>query len=174
MDSGSLCQPVLLSASFHAIFKGIERGDGLKISIEINSELKDTEITISCQKLTPRIEKILQTLRILDCQMTVFKGGELYILDISKIVYIEAVERKTFVYTETDVYETKLKLYELEEQLCGFGFFRISKSCMVQLQCIQSLKAELNRRIRLTLETGEQIIVSRQYAEELKKRLGVN
>ena len=53
------------------------------------------------------------------------------------------------------------------------GFFRASKSVLVQLRHIKSLKNDIDRKIRLTLENGEQIIVSRQYAEDLKKRLGV-
>ena len=95
------------------------------------------------------------------------------ILDISKIAYIESVDRRTFVYTDSECYETKMKLYEMEERLCGSGFLRISKSCLVRLRFIRSIKAELDRRLRLTLENGEQMIVSRQYADELKRRLGV-
>lgn len=53
------------------------------------------------------------------------------------------------------------------------GFFRVSKSCLVQLKNIKSLKNDVDRKIRLTLQSGEQIMVSRQYAEEMKKRLGV-
>ena len=53
------------------------------------------------------------------------------------------------------------------------GFFRISKNCIIQLKKIKSLKADIDRRIRLTLDSGEQIIASRQYADQLKKRLGV-
>lgn len=145
----------------------------MKISINIDDSLKDTEITVSCGTLTPEIERIIATLRILDQQMMVTKGDEAYILDVAKIVYIESVDRKTFVYTMDDCFESKLKLYETEEQLCRSGFLRASKSCLVQLRFIRSLKAELNRKIRITLENGEQLIVSRQYADELKKRLGV-
>lgn len=94
-------------------------------------------------------------------------------LDIDKIIYFEAVERKCFIYTESEVYESDYKLYELEEQLEEYGFFRVSKACLVCLHSIRSLKADLNRRIRITLHNGEQIIASRQYAEQLKKRLGV-
>lgn len=50
---------------------------------------------------------------------------------MSKVLYIEAVERNTFVYTDEGVYESEMKLYEL------------------------------------------QIMVSRMYADELRKRLGV-
>jgi len=145
----------------------------VKISININENISDTEIVINSRSLTPEIEKIIATLRILDQQMMVVKNDESYILDVVKIVYIESVDRKTFVYTENDCFESKLKLYEIEEMLCHGGFLRISKACLVNLKYIRSLKSELDRKIRLTLENGEQIIVSRQYADELKHRLGV-
>lgn len=146
----------------------------MKISININPELTDTEIIINCGSLTPETESIIAALRMADNQMTVIKDGETHILDISKIAYIETVDRKTFVYTEKDCYESKLKLYEIDEKLCSGSFLRISKSCIVRLKYIRSLKAELDRRLRITLENGEQLIASRQYADELKKRLGVH
>lgn len=145
----------------------------MKISINIDESMQDTEIQISCNQLTPEIEKILATLRILNQQLMVTKNEETHLLDVSKIIYIEAVERKTFVYTKDEYYESKLKLYEMEERLLACGFFRISKSNLVQLRMIKSLKNDLDRKLRLTLENGEQIMVSRQYAEELKRRLGV-
>lgn len=145
----------------------------MKISINIDPELADTEIIINCGSLTAETENIIAALRMADNQMTVLKNGETHILDISKIAYIETVDRRTFVYTEKDCYESKLKLYEMDEKLCSSSFLRISKSCIVRLKYIRSLKAELDRRLRITLENGEQLIASRQYADELKKRLGV-
>lgn len=145
----------------------------MKISINIDPELTDTEIVINCAGLTDETEGIIAALRMADNQITVIKNGETHILDISKIAYIETVDRKTFVYTENDCYESKLKLYEMDDRLCGGNFLRISKSCIVRLKYIRSLKSELDRRIRITLENGEQLIASRQYADELKKRLGV-
>ena len=145
----------------------------MKISININETISDTEIVINCNALTPETERIIAALRMLDSQMTVTKDGEVYILDVAKIVYVESVDRKTFVYTEGDCFESRLKLYEMEQQLCQSGFLRISKSCLVHLKYIRSLRAELDRKLRLTLDNGEQIIVSRQYADDLKQRLGV-
>ena len=145
----------------------------MKITINIDEAVNDTEIQISCRQLTPEIEKILATLRILNQQVMVLKGDETYILDVSKIIYIEAMERKTFVYTQDDFFESKLKLYEMEERLVECGFFRVSKSCLVHLRYIKSLKNDIDRKLRLTLESGEQIMVSRQYADEIKRRLGL-
>ncbi len=145
----------------------------MKIIINIDENLNDIEITVSCGKLTTDIEKLIAAIRILDRQITVVKDDESYILDVSDIVYVETIERKTFVYTADDCFESGLKLYEMEEQLCNSGFIRASKSCLVHLKYIRSLKSEVNRKIRVTLENGEQIIVSRQYADELKQKLGV-
>lgn len=145
----------------------------MKISINVEEDIKDIEITISCSRLTPAIEKVLATLRMMERQLLVRKGEETYILDVSKVIYLESVDRKTFVYTKEDIYESSLKLYELEQQLDECGFFRASKSCVAALQYIKSLRTDVNRKIKVTMENGEQIMVSRQYAEELRKKLGV-
>lgn len=145
----------------------------MKITINVNPKVQDTDIAITCNQLSPEIERILATLRILNQQMMVTKDGETHILDVSEIIYVETIDRKTFVYTTGDFYESKLKLYEMEERLMQCGFFRVSKSCLVQLKYIKSLKNDVERKLRLTLQSGEQIMVSRQYADEIKRRLGV-
>ncbi len=145
----------------------------MKITINIDENVSETEIAINCNQLTDEIENIMATLRIMNQQMLVCKDEENHLLDVSRISYIETLERKTFVYTQADVFESKLKLYEMEEKLCRSGFFRISKSCLVNLKYIKSIRNVVERRIRLTLKNGEQVMVSRQYAEEIKRKLGV-
>lgn len=150
-----------------------QRGDRVKISMQIDGAFQDTEILIRSPKLTPELEQILAALHLLERKITVTNGEETTVLDAAEIIYAESVDRKTFVYTGTDCLETKLRLYELEELLEPCGFLRVSKSCLVQARRIRSIKSDLARKLRLTLETGEQIIVSRQYADALKHHLGV-
>ena len=145
----------------------------MKIEININEDIEDIEIVFSCRKLTPAVERMLATLMVMDKKLTVLKEDETYFLDVTKVIYLESVDRKTFVYTEDAVYESRLKLYELEQQLDEYGFFRANKSCLIQLKYVRSLKADINRKIKVTLEDCEQVMVSRQYAEGLKKKLGV-
>ena len=52
-------------------------------------------------------------------------------------------------------------------------FIRVSKQGLLNLKQVKSLRADINRKIGVTLRNGEQIIVSRMYADELRKRLGV-
>lgn len=146
----------------------------MKISINIDDKYKDTEISVCCNQLTPEIEKMISVIRIFDMQITGKKGGEIFILNAADVIYIDTVDKKTFLYTSTDVYESGLKLYELEDRLEQMDFVRIGKSCILNMKHIVSLKGDLNRRIKVTMTNQEQLIISRQYAEGIKKRLGVN
>ena len=145
----------------------------MKIDIDINDQYPETSVTIHAPRLSQDIEKLIAMMRMLDMQVSAEKNGETYILDANKILYIEAVERKTYIYTETEMYESELKLYEVEEQLLERDFLRVSKQTIVNLRMIKSLKADINRKIRLTLQNGEQIMVSRMYSDELRQKLGV-
>ena len=145
----------------------------MKISININPENPETEISVTCPRLTPEVEKLISMIRVMDSKLTVKKDGEVFLLDIPEILYLEMMERKCFVYTEKTVYETDAKMYELEQQLAASGFFRVSKSTLLQLKHIKSLRTDLNHRIRITMDNGEQLIASRMYADELRERLGL-
>ena len=145
----------------------------MKIQIEEDASLEELEITIRCKQTNDAVIRLLEMLRMTDKKLTGHKENRTYLLDVNQILYIDTVEKKTFLYTEQEVYETPLRLYELEERLEEYGFFRVSKSFLIHLSGIQSLKADIDRRIRITMSNGEQIIASRQYADELKKRLGV-
>ncbi|MDD6193541.1 MAG: LytTR family DNA-binding domain-containing protein [Lachnospiraceae bacterium] len=145
----------------------------MKIEIDIDDKYQDTEVVVKTPRLTKEIEKMISLMRIVDMQMAVKRQGETYLLDAGEILYIEAVERNTFIYTQDATYESDLKLYELEQQLEERDFIRVSKQSIINLRKVKSLKADINRKIRVTLQNQEQIIVSRMYADELRKRLGV-
>lgn len=145
----------------------------MKITIKTESDATDTEVSITCNHLTPDIEKIIAMLRMLDMQLTGVEGNETHIIDVSKVLYIESVEKKVFLYTKDSVYETNLHLYELEEQLAKVDFFRANKSCIINFKQISSLKADIDRKLRATMSNGEQLMISRQYADYVKERLGV-
>ena len=61
----------------------------------------------------------------------------------------------------------------MEQELLKQDFLRVSKQSIVNLRKIKSLKADINRKVRLTLVNGEQIVVSRMYSEELRRKLGL-
>ena len=145
----------------------------MKIEIDIDEKYTDTEVVIRAKKLDTDVEKLVSMMRMVNMQIGVRRNDETYLLDAEKILYIEAVERKTFVYTSDETYESDLKLYEIEQEFLEHDFFRISKQCIVNIRMIRSLKSDINRKIRITLKNGEQIIVSRMYSDELRRKLGL-
>ena len=145
----------------------------MKINLDIDGKYDDIEVIIRAPHLNNDIERMVAMMRMIDMQIAVRKDNETVLLDTDKILYVEAVDRKTFVYTNTDTYESELKLYELEQQLIERDFLRISKQSIVNLRKIKSLKTDVNRKIRITLQNGEQIVVSRMYSDELRRKLGL-
>ena len=145
----------------------------MKINLDIDGKYDDTEVIIRAPHLSNDIERMVAMMRMIDMQIVVRKDNETYLLETDKILYIEAVDRKTFVYTNSENYESELKLYEIEKELIERDFLRISKNSIVNLRKIKSLKADVNRKIRITLQNGEQIVVSRMYSDELRRKLGL-
>ncbi|MCR4556473.1 MAG: LytTR family transcriptional regulator DNA-binding domain-containing protein [Saccharofermentans sp.] len=145
----------------------------MKINLDIDGKYDDIEVIIRAPHLNNDIERMVAMMRMIDMQIAVRRDNETVLLDTDKVLYVEAVDRKTFVYTNSETYESELKLYELEQQLIERDFLRISKQSIVNLRKIKSLKADVNRKIRITLQNGEQIVVSRMYSDELRRKLGL-
>lgn len=89
------------------------------------------------------------------------------------MLYIDTADKRTFLYTAEGVYETPLRLYELEDRLSAGDFFRASKSSIVNFNEIRSLRPDFGGRMQLTMSNGEQLIVSRQYVPYIRKKLGL-
>ena len=145
----------------------------MKIEIDINDKYQDTEVVIRAKKLDSDVEKLIAMMRVVNMQIGVRQNDETILLDTEKILYIETVDRRTFVYTQDETYESDLKLYEIEQQLLEKDFLRVSKATIVNIRMIKSLKSDINRKIRVTLKNGEQIVVSRMYSDELRRKLGL-
>ena len=99
------------------------------------------------------------------------KRDKKYFIQIESIYYIELVDKKTFIYTKEECYESPLWLYQIEEQL-DQQFIRVNKSTILNMKYIKSLKADIGSRIIVYLDNQDQVLVSRTYAKEFKKRLG--
>ena len=91
---------------------------------------------------------------------------------LTQIYYIESVDKRTYVYTKGDCYESRDRLYELERKL-GMYYARISKSMIVNLRKIQHVSAEPGGRMVAVLLNGERVVISRNYVKEMKRRLGI-
>ena len=134
---------------------------------------EEEQIILRCHEVPPELLIMLQKLKNKDIRFNATLDGETHRLYPASIFYVEAVDNKSFLYCHEAVYESRQKLYELEEDLLSFDFLRISKSFIVNLREIKSLAPAFSGRLEATLENGEKLIISRQYVSALKKKLGM-
>ena len=143
----------------------------MKININTDDRYAETEITINCSRMGDDIEKLLAAIRMLDLKLTGRKDSRQHILEAADIIYIESTDKRTFLYTLADVYESPFKLYELEAKLADRDFLRASKNCLFNVNHIESIEPDLDRRLILTMAKGLKLIVSRQYSAGVKQKL---
>ncbi len=145
----------------------------MKITIQTDASVQETTLSITCKEITPELERLVEAFRLSDKKLSVKVNGEVHLIDLKSILYVETVERCTFIYTESGAFESPLRLYELESMLAEHNFIRVNKSTLMNLSKIESLKSDIDRHIRVTLKNGYQLIISRAYAEDFKARLGL-
>lgn len=140
----------------------------MRIEIKENCDRQETTVEILCKAIDEDILKLERHVKLFSKTIVARSAGIFNQIPAAEIYYIEAVERKTFVYTKDSVYETDFRLYELEERLADCDFIRASKSMILNLQKVSILTPEINRMIAATMKNGETIYISRQQARQLK------
>ena len=145
------------------------------MQVTIRQDLESgTAGEIHCREITSETERLERYIRRFDERIIGSSEGQAHTIAVEQILYIEAVDKKTFLYTPGNVYETDKKLYELEEMLDGKTFFRCSKSVIVNLNKITKLKPEVTRNILATLTNGEVVVISRRNVKQLKALIGLD
>ena len=145
----------------------------MKITITEPGEGEEDEIIVRCRHMDQQLLKLIYAIKAGRERITALQDGDYFQVAPDEIYYFEAVDSKVFLYLEKEVYETKLKLYELEEIFRNTDFFRASKSCIVNLSKVKRLSPAFNGRFEALMRNWERVIISRQYVPVLKQKLGL-
>lgn len=141
----------------------------MKITFENPDLNEEDEIIVRCRNLDDEFIKLICQFREKQNTIIGYHDKKITKLLPHEIFYFESVENKVFAYCEKDIFEVRLKLYEIEYA----DFLRISKSTVLNLSTVHSIKPLFNGRFEANLKNGENVIISRQYVPELKKALGI-
>lgn len=144
----------------------------MKTRIELISEDQKEEVVIKCYQITDEIQSMISFIEN-EKKIIGYKRGTAYLLNINDIYYFEIVDQKAFLYCKKEIYESKMKLYEFEQETEGTSFFRASKSFIINADKIDSIKPSLSGRFEVMLTNKEKLIVSRQYVRVLKQMIGL-
>ena len=144
----------------------------MKVIIQDIESKEEESIIINVKEMTEKIMSAINLLKSPD-DLIAHLDNQIYRLPTVKVFYFESVDLKTFVYMEDTVYQSKLKLYELEELLNESDFLRVSKQVIVNLRKIKSIAPASGGRFQALLQNDEKVIISRQYVSILKKKFGL-
>ena len=143
----------------------------MQTKITTISRDKPELLEIHCYKISDEVREIIAFVKSRQGQLTGTADERQYEIAVSDVFYIESVDNRNFINTKDKVYETRQKLYELEEMLKDKHFLRVSKSTLLNLMKVSAIKPALNSRFTAVLFSGEQIVISRKYVPALKKTL---
>lgn len=131
----------------------------------------EEEVILRYRERTPEVERICNFFQGDRQKIRGWKEQVLVLLEPADVLYMESVDGRTFAYTERDVLRTEYTLNRLEQMLTGINFFRCSKSMILNIDQVESLRSLPSNRIEATMCGGERIVISRTYASEFRKRL---
>ncbi|MBI9012633.1 MAG: LytTR family transcriptional regulator DNA-binding domain-containing protein [Clostridiales bacterium] len=144
----------------------------MKIVIEEVQNNQEEEIIIRCHEVNNDLLELVNNLKKRNAYLIGYKDNEIHRIKKSDVYYIEAVDNRVFIYCNKQVYESKLKLYEFESKF-GSDFFRASKSTILNITVISSLRPSVSGRFKASLKNGENVEISRKYVPILKSKLGL-
>lgn len=146
----------------------------MKIKTEQDLSCSEIEVIIKYPQKDKQVSRIIDFLQSFDMQIKCDSDGAEQMINVLDIYYIESVDKKTYVYLENTVYHTNFRLYQLKDKLQEYGFVQISKSCILNINALESIKPLFNSRMEATLKNGEKVNVNRNYLNGVKKALGGN
>ena len=98
------------------------------MDIRINEDpaCGEPEIVIRCREMDERVVRMIAALRAAEQKLAGVRNGRTFVVDPAEVYYAESVDKRTFLYTADAVYESPLRLYEMEERFGAGDFFRAS------------------------------------------------
>lgn len=146
----------------------------MKIKIEIDESLSEDEVLIRCRGLTEQVTEIQKAVSEVvntSKRFAFYRGNTEYYLALEEILFFETDGDGINAHTRDNIYQTKYKLYELEDLLPGC-FMRISKSSIVNTKHIYSISRNLTASSVVAFAgTHKQVYVSRYYYKPLVNKL---
>jgi len=135
----------------------------MKLTAQKDVTLNDDYVTVQYREITPVIHQIFQLCEGKSFVLLCDKDDATHRVDVNDVLYIESVDRKSFVYTENDVFTIPISLSQLEKDLYERSFVRISRMALVNIYKIKSISNSLNFRLTAEMTNGEKIIINRYY-----------
>ncbi len=108
-------------------------------------------------------------------KLPINQEGKMLLVPYNQIVFVEAYEDYSFVHTFKDKFLTSYRLKILEERLNKYGFFRVHRKYLVNLEMVTEIASMpgSNFMLRTAGRTKIELPISRRRINDLKQILGL-
>lgn len=149
----------------------------MKIHIEVDEKLENSELVIRCPELTNEIMQLQQkVIEICNKKQKIlfYQGEKEYYFPVSNILYFETSQDGMKAHTTSEVFSVKHRLYELEELLPTY-FVRVSKSSILNASEIYSITKNITASSVVEFQnTLKKVYISRSYYKTIKEIINKN
>ena len=146
----------------------------MNIELKIDEKVKENKIIIQANKMTKEVERAFELLnQVNESKYKVSLNEETFFITDKEIESIYSLDKKVFIKTEENTYQTKQRLYEFEGLLPSNDFIRISNSEIINLNKVKSINTRILGSIVITFYSGYKTYSSRRYIAKIKEVLGV-
>lgn len=94
-------------------------------------------------------------------------------VSLHDIYAIETIGRDNIIFTKDKEFKTDLTLSSFIEIYYSYNFFRISRSCIINLDYITSMIPTYNMKMKIKLKNGSSKYVTRSYLNNFRERIGM-
>lgn len=130
------------------------------------------EIIVRAPEKTPLIEEIEKLIQNNLTELIGYNDREAVKISASDVYCFIIENNKVYAVTETDKYQIKQRLYQLEEILDS-NFIKINQSCIANLSKIKKFNASFSGSLSVVFKNGYTDYVSRRSVKFIKERLGL-
>ena len=147
----------------------------MKVELHIDPALRRPKVVIHAPAATAEVQELARRLAAEGTSptFTAFRGSEALLLPLPDILRFYTDGKGVSCQTAGGVYAVRQRLYELEEELEGTRFVRVSHSEIVDLNKVSALDLSITGTIKMTLEGNVTVYVSRRYVKKIKQVLGL-
>lgn len=147
----------------------------MKIELKLDKTIDETKVVIYAKESNDDLRDLISKLQLLEknTKLIGYLQDKIYILDKDEIETFYAENNNVYARVKNQNYKIKQKLYELEEQLKGSSFIRISHSEIANFNKVENLEIQGSRLIILKFQSKQITYVSRRYVSKIKQYLKV-
>lgn len=147
----------------------------MKIELKLDKTIDETKVVIYAKESNDDLRDLISKLQLLEknTKLIGYLEDKIYILDKDEIETFYAENNNIYARVKNQNYKIKQKLYELEEQLKGSSFIRISHSEIANFNKVKNLEVQGSRLIILKFQSNQITYVSRRYVSKIKQYLKV-